>query len=91
MGDTGDVNMTNLIATRKITIERSTGDISFDRCDASELEVKTSTGDVIGTLLTEKVFITRSSSGKIDVPETITGGKCKVTTSTGDIKIKIAE
>jgi DUF4097 and DUF4098 domain-containing protein YvlB len=90
-GDTGDIYMTNLIASGKINIERSTGDVRFNRCDASELEVETDTGDVKGSLLTEKVFVTRTSTGKIDVPETTTGGKCKITTSTGDIKIEIAE
>ena len=90
-GDTGDLDMTDLIASGKIGIERSTGDVSFNRCDASELEVETSTGSVTGALITEKVFIVKTSSGRIDVPETITGGKCKITTSTGNIKIEIAE
>ena len=90
-GDTGDIDMTSLIATEKITIERSTGDVRFDRCDASELDVETSTCSVRGTLLTEKVFVTGTSTGRVDVPETTTGGKCKITTSTGDIKIEIAE
>ena len=90
-GDTGDVSMANLIASGKISIERSTGDVRFDRCDASELDVETSTGSVRGTLLTEKVFVTGTSTGRVDVPETTTGGKCKITTSTGDIKIEIAE
>ena len=90
-GDTGDIDMTNLIATDKINIERSTGDVRFNRCDASELEVETDTGDVKGTLLSEKVFITSTDTGKIKVPETTTGGKCKITTSTGNIKIEIAE
>ena len=47
------------------------------------------TGDVSGTLLTEKVFVVRSGSGKIRVPETVSGGMCKITTSTGDVSIQI--
>ena len=90
-GDTGDIEMTSLIANGKISIDRSTGDVSFDRCDATELEVKTDTGSVKGTLLSEKVFIAKSSNGRIEVPETIGGGKCKITTSTGNIKIEITE
>jgi DUF4097 and DUF4098 domain-containing protein YvlB len=81
--------MNNVIASGNYTIERSTGDVTFNGCDAAELLVEVSTGDVTGTLLTEKVFVVRSSSGKIDVPETITGGKCKITTSTGCIHIEI--
>ncbi len=91
LADTGDIDMAYLNATGKITIERSTGDVEFDRCDASELEIKTSTGSVKGTLLSEKVFVTKTSNGRIEVPETTTGGKCKITTSTGNIRIEIAE
>ena len=89
VGNTGDVNLVNVIASGKLDIERSTGDVDFDGCDAAEIYVKTDTGDVVGTLLTDKVFIPRTSSGKIDVPETATGGKCKITTSTGNIEISI--
>ena len=88
-GSTGDLHMKNLIASGSVSIERSTGDIRFEACDAAELEITTDTGDVKGSLLTEKVFIARSDTGRIRVPETVTGGKCKVTTDTGDIDIRI--
>ena len=39
----------------------------------------------------DKVFITDTSTGNISVPKTITGGKCEITTSTGDIRISIKE
>jgi hypothetical protein len=44
---------------------------------------------VKGSLLTDKIFVTQSDTGKVDVPETVSGGKCKVTTDTGDIRIEI--
>ena len=61
----------------------------LEDCDAGELLISTDTGDVHGTLLTEKIFLVRSSTGEIHVPETVSGGKCKITTSTGDIHIEI--
>ena len=88
-GSTGDITLENVIATEGISIERSTGDVKFAQCDAAELFVKTNTGDVTGTLLSEKVFITQSNTGRIEVPETTTGGKCKITTDTGNIVINI--
>ena len=88
-GDTGDLKMTNVIAEGKFSIERDTGDVKLDRCDASEIFVNTSTGDVTGTLLSDKVFITETSTGKVNVPQTITGGRCQITTSTGDIQLKL--
>ncbi len=88
-GSTGDIKLENVIADENIDIKRSTGDIKFDGCDAGELIIKTDTGDVKGTLLSDKVFITKTDTGSIKVPETLSGGKCKITTDTGDIKIEI--
>ena len=86
-GSTGDISLDNVIANREISINRSTGDVKLNRCDASALLIKTDTGDVNGSLLSDKVFITQSDTGRIDVPKTVTGGKCEITTDTGDIKI----
>jgi DUF4097 and DUF4098 domain-containing protein YvlB len=82
--------MKNLTAKEKLSIERSTGDVIFEGCDAGEIYVKTDTGDVKGTLLSEKVFLTDTDTGKISVPKTITGGRCEVSTDTGDIELSIA-
>lgn len=88
-GNTGYISLDHVIATEKFSIERSTGDVKFDGCDAAEIYVKTDTGDVTGSLLTEKVFITRTDTGNVDVPKTVSGGKCEITTDTGDINISI--
>lgn len=89
-GDTGKLTMKNVIAAEDISVERSTGDVSFDRCDAENITVKTSTGDVTGTLLSEKIFFTKTSTGSVNVPQSMSGGKCDIKTSTGDIDIRIA-
>lgn len=91
VGDTGDITLESVIAAETIAVERSTGDVRFERCDAGELTVETSTGRVSGSLLSEKVFITRTDTGRIEVPETVTGGTCRITTDTGDIRITIAD
>lgn len=87
--DTGSITLKNVIGAGSFTIESDTGDIVFDRSDAAEISVKTDTGDVTGTLLSDKVFLTETSTGRISVPKTITGGKCELKTSTGDIKIEV--
>lgn len=86
-GSTGDISLNSVIATEKFTIKRSTGDVNFNCSDATEISVDTDTGDVTGSLLTEKVFITQTDTGNIDVPKTVNGGKCEISTDTGDIKI----
>lgn len=85
--NTGEIELENVIALEKINIKRSTGDVEFTDCDAAEIFVDTDTGDVEGSLLSPKVFITQTSTGKIDVPKTTAGGRCEITTDTGDIKI----
>lgn len=88
-GDTGDMILNNVIAAESLSIERSTGDVTLEACDAAEIFVTTDTGDVTGTLCSEKVFITNTDTGKINVPNSITGGRCEITTDTGDIIISV--
>ena len=88
-GSTGDIVLKNVIATEKLSVERSTGDVKLDASDGSEIFVKTDTGDVTGSLLTDKIFITKTDTGKTDVPKSVTGGRCEITTDTGDIKITV--
>ena len=90
-GDTGDISLKNVISTEKISIERETGDVTLEASDAVEIFITTDTGDVKGSLLTDKVFITKTDTGRINVPNSITGGRCEITTDTGDIKISILD
>ena len=88
-GTTGKIYLGYLKAAEKIRVQRSTGDIDLEECDASELYMETSTGEVEGTLLSDKVFITDTTTGDVNVPRTTSGGKCEITTTTGDIEISI--
>ncbi len=86
-GSTGDIELKNVVAAGQFSLERSTGDIELDGCDAGEILIETTTGEVKGTLLSEKIFITKSVTGDVKVPESVTGGRCVVTTTTGDITL----
>ncbi len=90
-GNTGDISLKNVIATEKFSIERSTGDVTFDGCDAAEIVVETDTGDVRGNLLSDKVFVAETDTGRVDVPKTVSGGRCEITTDTGNIRISIPQ
>ena len=63
----------------------------MEKSDAATLSIKTDTGDVTGTLLTEKTFDAKASTGDVDVPKTTAGGVCKIRTDTGDICINIED
>lgn len=86
---TGDVILTNVLVANDFNMNGSTSDLTFTDFDASNIYINVSTGDVNGTILTSKIFMPNSSAGDVDVPETTTGGICKIETSTGNIRIKI--
>ena len=88
-GSTGRVTLKNVTAEGGFNIKRSTGNVRFESCDAESVTVKTSTGNVTGSFLSAKVFVTHSSTGRIDVPDTASGGRCEVTTSTGNIILTV--
>ena len=87
-GSTGDLTMQDVRVREKASVERSAGDVRFERCDA-EICVTTDTGDVSGSLLSDKVFFAQSDTGRIDVPKTISGGRCEIVSSTGDITMRV--
>lgn len=87
--DTGDISLSEVFASEKISITRSTGDVKFYSSDAAEVSVETDTGDVSGTFISEKTFITKTDTGRIEVPQGISGGKCTIKTNTGDIKLNV--
>ena len=62
--------------------------MTLDGIDGGDISIKTTTGSVKGSILSEKQFLVKSTSGKIDVPST-SGPICKIETTTGAIKIII--
>ena len=85
---TGDVTMTSVIAD-SFVIKTSTGDVKLNLSDADEINIETDTGRVDAILLSEKIFKCESSTGRIKIPDTHSGGICKIKTSTGNINISI--
>jgi len=88
-GSTGDILLTDTIATQTMSVERSTGEVKLDGCDAAEIYIRTATGSVRGTLLTDKIFIAKTDAGTVHVPASVSGGRCEVRTSTGDIRLDV--
>ncbi len=88
---TGSNELTNVIVSGDAKMESSTGDWALNGFDAANTRIEASTGDVEGRLLSEKVFLVDTSTGDVDVPRGSSGGRCEITTSTGDIDIEIAQ
>ena len=88
-GSTGNLKLKNVVAAGDFSIERSTGDIRFESCDAAKIAISTSTGDVTGSFKTAKIIFAKTTTGDIDVPERLVGGECTIKTSTGDIRVEL--
>lgn len=85
----GKINSSNVTVSGRMTVETVSGNIRLSGCDADSLQIKSTSGDVFGTLLTEKSFHANSTSGHIDVPDSTSGGNCEVKTTSGNITFKI--
>lgn len=87
----GDIELENLVSLGEIKLKVSTADIELDGCDASTIDIETSTGDVMGKLLSSKIFYVTTSTGDVSVPKSTEGGICQVKTSTGDVTFTISK
>lgn len=85
----GEIYLSKLYASEEIRLETVSGDIALRYCDGASLSIKSTSGEVSGRLATEKIFITDTVSGKVDVPETDSGGICEVKTTSGDIEFTV--
>ena len=85
---TGGVTLANVEVSNHIYNKASTGDITYLDSDASTIQIETSTGDVNLNLLTPKIMSVSTKTGDVDVPTSLTGGLCQITTSTGDITVR---
>ena len=87
--NTGDITLTNTVAGGTLDIRSNTGDVTFDRSDGKAVTVNTTTGEVEGSLLSEKIISVKTSTGEVKVPDSSAGGKCEITTTTGDVTITV--
>ena len=67
------------------------GDVTLEDADASRIKIETTTGDVTGNILTDKIIFADATTGNIDIPRLTSGGRCDISTTTGDIKITIGK
>ena len=86
--DTGGIAFENVIGEGKFELKSNTGDIDLDMCDARELYLTADTGDISGKLLSDKIFFADSDTGRVSVPKSVTGGRCEVSTDTGDVNFE---
>lgn len=85
----GKIELCDVIASSRLNAESVSGSVELDRCDADRITIESTSGSVKGTLLSDKTFTVRSSTGSVDVPFSVSGGECEISTTSGSIKIEI--
>ena len=89
VGTTGDLSLENVIVSGLMSIKRDTGNVNFVGCDAAEIVSHTSPGDVKGSFRSDKIVWAKTDTGRVEVPKSTAGGRCEITTDTGDIHVEI--
>ena len=87
----GRIELTDVIAEKDLFVKNTSGSVNLDGCDAGGISIETTSGAVKGTLLTDKIFMASSSSGRVEIPRSNLGGDCEITTTSGSIRIEIEE
>ena len=87
----GRIELTDVIAEKDLFVKNASGSVNLDGCDAGGISIETTSGAVKGTLLTDKIFMASSSSGRVEIPRSNLGGDCEITTTSGSIRIEIEE
>lgn len=87
---TGSAKLKNVVAADSLKLHATTGDVTFQSCDAKHISVEATTGDVSGTLRTGKIFDVQTTTGDIDIPSSTGEGECRIRLVTGDVKLNIS-
>ena len=87
----GDVSLSKTLCAGRAYIKTVNGDVGISASDAAEVEIKTTNGDVKASFLTSKSFVVSTVNGDVSRPHGTSGGKCKVTTTNGDIRLSIVK
>ncbi len=86
----GSVAMIQTVTDGSLHIETDTGRVTLNECDAAEIDIESNAGSVKATLLSDKIFMAESDTGRVTVPHTTTGQPCRIKTDTGSIRCEIA-
>ena len=88
--NTGSIRVTDVVCSGDMRIEADTGSIRLEDVDAANLYLESDTGSISGTIRTDKIFVAKSSTGSVNVPEGTSGGRCEAHTDTGSIRLSIS-
>ena len=87
----GNIKLNNTKSLGTANLTATSGNIFLSDFDAENINIKVTSGNIKGNLLSDKIFVTKSTSGNISVPKTEGGGTCKIITTSGNISVSISD
>lgn len=87
----GKITLMDVIAKDTLSAQNISGGVALEGCDGGTIRIASTSGSGKGTLLSDKIFITDTGSGRISVPRSTEGGECEITTTSGSIHIEIRQ
>lgn len=86
----GEVELDSVTAKETLTVSTNSGDIEL-YCDAGEIYLESTSGDIEGSIGSAKHYIVDTTSGTVRIPPNDTSANiCEIHTTSGDIEIKTA-
>lgn len=70
-----------------MNINAISSSVNFNQIDSGYIHIKTTSGNIVGSVKTSKEFSAKSISGKINLPENSKNGKFFAETISGNIEI----
>ncbi len=85
----GNLKLSGVVAGEILRTKSVSGDTGLSRCDADALILSSTSGNIEGSLLTDKSFAANTTSGDVSLPQTSADTTCEVSTVSGDIAFSI--
>ena len=86
----GEVELESVTAKETLSAKTTSGDIEL-YCDAGEIYLESTSGDIEGSIGSAKNYIVDTTSGSVRIPPNDPQASvCEIHTTSGDIKIKTA-
>lgn len=86
----GEVTCEDAISEGRFEVSTISGDISLDRCDGGDLDLRSTSGEIDCLFLTKKKFHASSTSGWVSCRGHDEGGApCRIVTVSGDVRVTV--
>ncbi len=89
--DSGDLYLKNFLSRVAVTVKENSGNVKIRKSDANAFIIDSKSGDVDAEFVSPKIYTVESKSGSVNIPESLSGGMCKINTDSGDIRVRIGK